>query len=181
MAVSRAEFAELCGVTEMAISKAVRRGEVIEGDGGSIKLTDPVNRAYRQADHTVAKRPKSGTGGGEGRGKRSEDIAQLHRQMLVEKIRNLNAKTAKDDVDRARKLDMYTERRMVETCFAAFGAEWKPQILDMPKRIVPVLYEMCRAGRPLQEAILYAEKEIAEATKALKEKARAVGLGDLTT
>jgi hypothetical protein len=177
--LSRVQFAAKCGVSKMAISYAVRAGKVIEDDKGKVDTASPLNRAFLQADHTAMKRAKA-KGRAEGRGSVSKKRADLWERNIRAQIAEREARTAKLDVERAKLLGMLVERRMMLASFAAFGAEWKPQLLDMPKRLIPRIYDMFRAGKSEQEAVQYAEKEVFGATQALKNKGREVELGDLT-
>ncbi len=164
----------------MAISYAIRRGQVIEDAKGRVDASATKNRAYLLADHSVKKRAKAAGKKDGRRAAKSKKRTDLWDLNLQAQINEREARTAKLDVERARLLGMLTERRMVLAAFAAFGQEWKTQVLDMPRRLIPYIYSMCRSGKPLQGAIKHAELEVSKVTQALKEKGRDLELGDLT-
>jgi phage terminase Nu1 subunit (DNA packaging protein) len=177
--LSRDYFAKKCGVSAMAISKAVRSGKVVEDDRGRVDTTDPGNRAYMQADHAVAKRAKA-AGKIASRGDESKRRSKLFEAKTIEQTRQYRENANWAVQRRAKDLGLLVERAKVEQMMASFGQELKLRLLDMPRRISANLFGLARAEAATPMAIEGAlNKEISEALTACKERARAIGLGSL--
>jgi hypothetical protein len=178
--LSRDDFAAKCKVSKMAISKAVRRGALIEDDQGRINTADPVNRAYLQADHAVMKRAKAKGKAARGRGARSEAAADIMAEKTIQQTRQYKSNADWAIQRRAKDLELLVERAEVERRFAVFGSELKIRLLDLPRRLSVHLYSLARSEGSTPMAIEgLLGKELSDAIAACKEKARALKLGSL--
>jgi hypothetical protein len=178
--LTRDEFAKKCGVSKMAISKAVRSGKVVEDDEGRVDITNPVNRAYLQSDHAVMKRARVAGKKSTGRADGSKRKAKLYEAKTIEQTRQYRENANWAVQRRAKDLGLLVERAKVEQMMAAFGQELKLRLLDLPRRISANLFGLARAEAATPMAIEGAlNKELSEALAACKERARAIGLGSL--
>ena len=182
MKLTRDEFAKKCGVSKMAISKAVRGGKVIEDDRGRVDTAEPVNRAYLLADHSVAKRARAA-------GQRDEKVSRAaaskraakraeekHQQWMDEH----KAKTAETNAKVARALGLLVERANVERMMSAFGAELKLRILGLPRQFSAELFDLAHTKGATPMALEGRLLELlTDALKHCKEKAREVGLSSI--
>jgi hypothetical protein len=175
--LTRLEFAKKCGVTKMAISKAVRRGEVVEDEKGRVNTADPGNRAYMLADHAVMKRAEVA-----GRAKKSKEARGLMDEKTFEQTRQYRENANWAVQRRAKDLGLLVERAKVEQMMAAFGQELKFRLLGMPRQTAPELFALAKVkgSTPMAlEGLLL--KRISETLERCKDKARAVGLGSLSS
>jgi hypothetical protein len=127
----------------MAISKAVKRGEVVEDDGGIVDTTNPVNRAYLQADHTVMKRAKAA--GDKERGMRSKDRAAWSLRKMMADARYKEEQTDLAIQRRAKELGLLTETAGIEKGVAAIGGALSTYLLTMPRQVAQELFDRSRA------------------------------------
>jgi phage terminase Nu1 subunit (DNA packaging protein) len=176
--LTRDEYAKKCGVSKMAISKAVKRGEVVEDDGGIIDTTNPVNRAYLQADHAVMKRAKAAGAGA--RGDKSKRRGELWERKTLSEIRLKDEQTNYHVQRRARELGLLIERAMVDRAIAAIGAEIKLRILGLPRQVAQELFDLAhsKGATPMALEGLLLER-LSDALVHVKEKGREAGLGSI--
>jgi hypothetical protein len=176
----------------MAISKALRRGALIEDDKGRIDTADPTNRIYLQADHAMMKRakpkakkkakgkkraPRKKT---TGRAAASKKRVQLWERKSLSEIRLKDEQANYHVQRRARELGLLIERAMVERAMAALGAEMKLRLLGLPRQISAELFALAHAKGGTAMAIEGRLLErLSDALVHCKEKARAVGLGSI--
>jgi hypothetical protein len=174
--LTRDEFAKKCGVSKMAISKAVRAGKVTEDDKGRVDTIDPMNRAYLQADHAVMKRAKAA--GRAGRAATSERRAKLNEKKLLSEIRLKEEQAAYHVQRRARELGLLIERAMVDRAMAAGGAEMKLRILGLPRQVAQELFDLAhsKGATPMAIEGLLLER-LSDALVHVKEKMREAGFG----
>lgn len=167
--ISRASFARLAGVDRKQITAGIERGTLVAGRAGMVDPKEPKNRAYlRRHGVAPAKSAKE---------QKDEEPTSVLKDLSI--IAKNEAYTRNQNVEHARKIGLYGEIRDFEKCLAAFASGWKPYILDLPRKIIPDIYSMALKGKPIQEAIAYAEKEIAASTKALKALAQSQKLGSI--
>jgi hypothetical protein len=180
--LTRDEYAKKCGVSKMAISKAVASGKVIEDDGGFVYITNPVNRAYMLADHAVMKRAKAhaekdGPVSRAAASKRSAKRAEERHQAWMDHER---AKTAETNAKVARALGLLLERAVVERMMSAFGAELKMRILGLPRQFSAELFDLAhtKGGTPMALEGRLMEL-LSDALIHCKTKAREVGINSI--
>jgi transcriptional regulator with XRE-family HTH domain len=180
--LTRDEYAKKCGVSKMAISKAVRSGKVIEDDRGFVDITNEVNRAYMLSDHSVAKRARAA-------GVRDEKVSRAaaskraakraeekHRQWMDEH----KAKTAETNAKVAKALGLLVERATVERMISAFGSELKMRLLGLPRQFSAELFDLAHTKGATPMALEGRLLELTtDALKHCKEKAREVGLSSI--
>ncbi len=178
--LTRDEFAKKCGVSKMAISKAVGKGSVIEDDAGHVDVTNPVNRAYLLADHAVMRRARA-------RAPKDEKVSRAAASKLAAKraqekhdqwMAEHAAKTAEMETRRAKTLGILAEQKVMKNAMALFALACKIQITDRMHAMVPTLWAKFEQGKPIEEAFQHVNKETEEALKALIESAQSVKLTD---
>jgi hypothetical protein len=175
--LNRDEYAKKCGVSKMAISKAARAGKVVEDDKGHVDITNPVNRAYMLADHTVMKRARAAGKKPTTRADDSKRKAKLYEAKTVEQTRQYKANADWAIQRRAKDLGLLVECVKVEQMMAAFGAELKLRILGLPRQVSGELFDLAqtKGSTPMAiEGLLL--KLLTDALVHCKEKAREVGL-----
>lgn len=177
--LNRDEYAKKCGVSKMAISKAIKRGVITEDDQGIIDITNPVNRTYLKADHSVMKRTKA-AGGKVGRGDKSKRRGELWERKTLAEIRLKDEQANYHIQRRARELGLLVERAMVERAIAALGAEIKLRVLGLPRQVAQELFDLAHSNGSTPMALEGRLLELlGDALQHCKDKAREAGIGSL--
>jgi hypothetical protein len=167
--ITRAAFAKIAGVNRVQVTKLIASGTLAGRkvdqyiDTGQAK-----NREYL-LKHGVALRPKA---------KKEEQPLQIQKVMAEVRLKDEQADLIAQR--RAREMGLLVEREVVQQMMSAFGVELKVRLLDLPRRIAPRVHAVVKAdgGPRAVEEIL--DREVADALKHAKEKARALGLGDIS-
>jgi hypothetical protein len=176
--LNRSEFSKKCKVSEASISKAVKRGEVVEGEDGFIDITNPLNRAYLQADHSVKAHTRRPKGEKEARAAETKRRAKLNEQKTIEQTRQYSESANWAVQRRAKDLGLLVLRSSYEQKIAAYGQELKMRILGLPRQISSDLFALAhtKSATPMALEGLLLER-LSDALTHCKEKARALKIG----
>jgi hypothetical protein len=167
--VTRAAFAKIAKVNKVQVTKLIKIGTLT---GRKVDLyidtSAPKNRKYLKKHGAVLKK----------KAPKKEQPLPIQKNMAEVRLKESQADLI--DQRRAREMGLLIERDIVNQMMAAFGVELKLRFLDLPRRVSPRIHAIVKAkgGPRAVEEIL--DKEIADGLKHAKEKARAIGLGDLT-
>jgi phage terminase Nu1 subunit (DNA packaging protein) len=166
--ITRAAFAKIAKVNKVQVTKLIKSGTLT---GRKVDLyidtSAPKNRAYLKKHGVVLKK----------KAKKEEQPLQI--QKVMEEVRLKGEQADLIAQKRAQAMGLLIERDIVSQMMAAFGVELKIRFLDLPRRVSPRIHAIVKAkgGPRAVEEIL--DKEIADGLKHAKEKARALGLGDI--
>ena len=167
--ITRAAFAKIAKVNRVQVTKLIKRGTLTGRKVDKyIDTAAPKNRAYLKKHGAVVKK------------KTRKEEQPLPIQKSMAEVRLKDAQADLIDQRRAREMGLLIELEIVNQMMAAFGVELKLRFLDLPRRVSPRIHAIVKAkgGPRAVEEIL--DKEIADGLKHAKEKARALGLGDLS-
>ena len=167
--ITRTAFAKIAKVNRVQVTKLIKTGKLSGRKVDAyIDTGAPKNRAYLKKHGMVIKK----------RAKKEDQPLAIQNMLSGMRLKDEQADLIAQR--RAREMGLLVEREAVQQMMAAFGVELKIRLLDMPRRIAPRIHAIVKAhgGPRAVEEIL--DREIADALKHAKEKARALGLGDLS-
>jgi hypothetical protein len=167
--ITRAAFAKIAKVNKVQVTKLIAKGTLTGRKVDNyIDTSAPKNREYLKKHGVVIKK----------RARKEEQPLQIQKVMAEVRLKDEQADLLVQR--RAREMGLLVEREIVNQMMAAFGVEMKLRFLDLARRIAPRIHAVVKAGagpRAVEELL---DKEIADGIRHAKEKARALGLGDIS-
>ncbi|MBE3065413.1 MAG: hypothetical protein IMZ69_10405 [Spirochaetes bacterium] len=166
--ITRAAFAKIAKVNRVQVTKLIAKGTLTGRKVDAyIDTSAKKNAAYLKKHGVVMKK----------RARKEEQPLQIQKVMSEVRLKDEQADLLVQR--RAKEIGLLIEREIVNQMMAAFGVEIKLRFLDLPRRIAPRIHAVVKAGagpRAVEELL---DKELADGIRHSKEKARALGLGDL--